>query len=408
MHKYLNEYPPVPEWREEDAVKRFPYKEMSAEEYAAREAHNWVCFSYDEYIYNDSELNEWIHSLGDIFFTKGAVRAEREKHLTREQIKNVMRSASKTTNNAIASIINRQHSTRARLQRIADADHAEVWLKLEGANPTGSYKDRMVLSQVRNALGAGNLAEAIALECTGGSTGTSLACVCAALGLPCAIITSDAFSRDKTDSMKAFGANVIIEECENGKITPSLWQRMRTRAAQMHESGSYFWLDQFNNSATLLAFEAFADEVLAVQPEIDAFCAAVGTAGMLVGAGRRFRQTLPEMKIVAVEPQSCSVLSGNPPGPHTVDGTAAGFVPPLYDNEIVDSVIAIDEQDARVMCNRLAKEEGVFAGTSTGLNVCAALQLARSLGPDRRIVTVACDTGFKYMSGTLFQTVDNA
>ena len=154
----------------------------------------------------------------------------------------------------------------------------------------------------------------------------------------------------------------------------------------------------------LWAFETFADEVLAIQSDIDAFCAAVGTAGMLVGAGRRFRQTLPKIQVVAVEPLSCSVLSGNPPGPHTVDGTAAGFVPPLYDNEIVDSVIAIDESDARIMCKRLAKEEGLFAGTSTGLNVCAAMRLAESLGPKRRVVTVACDTGFKYMSGNLFES----
>lgn len=291
-----------------------------------------------------------------------------------------------------------------RLQRIPGSKHAEVWLKLEGTNPTGSYKDRMVLAQIRDAQDAGSLEGAIPLECTGGSTGTSVAFVCAALGLPCAIITSDAFSRDKTDSMRAFGADVIIEACENGKITPSLWQRMRNRAAEMHEGGTHHWLDQFNNAATTLAFEKFADEVLEIQPDIHAFCAAVGTAGMVVGAGRRFRQKLPKIKVAAVEPQSCSVLSGNPPGPHTVDGTAAGFVPPLFDNQIVDSVIAIDESEARVMCNRLAKEEGIFAGTSTGLNVCAALQLAEDFGPDHRVVTVACDTGFKYMSGSLFRT----
>lgn len=290
-----------------------------------------------------------------------------------------------------------------RLQRVVDSNHAEVWLKLEGMNPTGSYKDRMVLAQVRDALDAGKLDEAIPLECTGGSTGTSLAFVCAAMGLPCTIITSDAFSQDKTDSMRAFGAQVIIEECENGKITPSLWQRMRNRAAQMHENGTHHWLDQFNNVATTLAFETFADEIISVQPNIDAFCAAVGTAGMLVGAGKRLREHLPNVGVVAVEPQSCSVLSGNPPGPHTVDGTAAGFVPPLYDQEIVDSVIAIEESDARKMCNRLANEEGVFAGTSTGLNVCAALQLAKNLGPGHRVVTVACDTGFKYLSGSLFK-----
>ena len=266
------------------------------------------------------------------------------------------------------------------LQRIVDPDHAEVWLKLESTNPTGSYKDRMVLGQVCDALDSGCLENAIPLECTGGSTGTSLAFVCAAMGLPCTIITSDAFSKDKTDSMRAFGADVIIEPCENGKITPSLWQRMRDRATQMHEQGTHHWLDQFNNASTTAAFEIFVDEILEVSPRVSAFCAAVGTAGMLVGSGRKFRKTLPDIQVVAVEPMSSSVLSGNSPGPHSVDGTAAGFVPPLYDQELVDAVIAIDEIDARKMCNRLAREEGVFAGTSTGLNVCAALQLAQSLG----------------------------
>ncbi len=304
--------------------------------------------------------------------------------------------------NSLVSAIG--HTPLIRLQRIVSSNHANVWLKLEGMNPTGSYKDRMVLAQVRDAIDAGQLEQAIPLECTGGSTGTSLAFVCAAMELPSAIITSDAFSQDKTDSMRAFGADVIVEPSENGRITPCLWQRMRNRAAQMHASGSHFWLDQFNNPATTSAFEPFAEEILAVHPVFDAFCAAVGTAGMLVGAGRRLRQSLPDLKVVAVEPESCSVLSGNPPGPHTVDGTAAGFVPPLYDDSLVDSVIAIAEREARVMCQRLAKEEGIFAGTSTGLNVCAALQLAESLGPNRSVVTVACDTGFKYMSGNLFQS----
>lgn len=289
-----------------------------------------------------------------------------------------------------------------RLEQIVPPDHSEIWLKLEGMNPTGSYKDRMVGAQIRAAIESGQLEDAIPLECTGGSTGTSVAFVCAAMKLRCAIITSDAFSRDKTDSMRAFGADVIIEESENGLITPSLWQRMRDRAARMHESGSHVWLDQFRNPATISAFEPFADEILAEQLHFDAFCASVGTAGMLIGTGRRLQQHLPDIKIIAVEPESCSVLSGNPAGPHTVDGTATGFIPPHYDESLVDSVFAIPELNARTMCRRLAKEEGIFAGTSTGLNVCAALLLAAKLGPNRRVVTVACDTGFKYLSGDLF------
>jgi cysteine synthase A len=289
-----------------------------------------------------------------------------------------------------------------RLKRVVPPDHAGIWLKLEGMNPTGSYKDRMAVAQISSAIEANQLDNAKPVECTGGSTGTSLAFVCAAMGLPCAIITSDAFSRDKTDSMRAFGAEVMIENSEGGKITRSLWERMWDRARNLQNRGDYAWLDQFHNPATVLAFEPFADEVLKECSSFDAFCAAVGTGGMLMGAGNRLRQSLPNIAIVAVEPESCSVLSGNPPGPHTVDGTAAGFIPPHYDKAMVDSVIAIPEKDARLMCQRLAREEGLFAGTSTGLNVCAALQLAARLGPNRQVLTIACDTGFKYLSGNLF------
>ncbi len=293
-----------------------------------------------------------------------------------------------------------------RLRRVVPGDHAEVWIKLEGLNPTGSYKDRMAVSLILSALDAGRLDGVVPLECTGGSTGTSVAFVCAALGLPCAIVTSDAFSRDKTDSMRAFGADVIIEACDGGKITPALWQRMWDRARGMQASGSHFWLDQFHNPATVDAFGGFAEEILRSGLRFDAFCAAVGTAGMLVGTGRRLRVDLPEIAVVAVEPVSSAVLSGNPAGPHTVDGTAAGFVPPHYDSGLVDQVIAVLEDDARHMCRQLAKEEGIFAGTSTGLNVCAAIQLAAQLGSTSRVVTVACDSGFKYMSGNLFRSGD--
>ena len=289
-----------------------------------------------------------------------------------------------------------------RLQRITPSNHAEIWIKIEGMNPTGSYKDRMVVAQLRHAIDSGQLDKAIPLECTGGSTGTSLAFACAAMGTSSAIITSDAFSQDKTDSMRAFGANVIIEKSEDGQITPDLWQKMRNRAMAMHESGSHVWLDQFRNPSTISAFEPFAQEILSVLPHIDAFCAAVGTAGMLMGTGIRLRRDLPDVEIIAVEPESCSVLSGGAAGPHTVDGTAAGFIPPLYDETLVDAVLAIPEKDARKMCQRLAQEEGIFAGTSTGLNVCAALRIAARLRPNQRVVTVACDTGFKYMSSHLF------
>ena len=289
------------------------------------------------------------------------------------------------------------------LRSVVPEGCGQVWVKVESSNPTGSYKDRMAFSIVNGAKEEGFLDGKKPLECTGGSTGTSLAFVCAVMDLDFTVITSDAFAKEKTASMAAYGASVILEPSRGGLISPELWQRMRTRAQALVETGSYHWLDQFNNPYTAKAFEIFADEVAnQMSQNVDAFCAAVGTAGMLVGAGRRFKQIYPSIRIVAVEPETCAVLSGGKPGKHSIDGTAAGFIPPLYDPAVVNDVLALAEEEARAMARRLASEEGIFAGTSTGLNVLAAISLGLEMGPDSTIVTVACDSGFKYLNGTLF------
>ena len=292
-----------------------------------------------------------------------------------------------------------------RLKRIVPSDSAEIWVKIEGGNPTGSYKDRMALAMVKGAEADGVLNKNIRLlECTGGSTGTSLAFVCAVKGHPFTVITSDAYAREKINSMRAFGAEVLIESSIDGRVTPDLWPRMRQRAADLVSSGDYYWLDQFNNSYAPSGYQEMGAELVTQLPKIDAFCGMVGTAGMIVGAGSVLRDTNPDIKIIALEPDTSPVLSGGKAGSHNIDGTAAGFIPPLFDRNIVTDVMALPELEGRQMVRRLATEEGIFAGTSTGMNVLAALRIASKIGPGHVVVTVACDTGFKYLNGDLYRS----
>ncbi len=291
-----------------------------------------------------------------------------------------------------------------RLRRLPGADAAAVWVKLEGGNPTGSYKDRMALAMVEAAEASGELRPGMSLlECTGGSTGSSVAFVCAAKGLEFTVISSDAYAREKLDSMRAFGAELLIEPSVDGRVTPDLWPRMMARAAELVETGRYHYLDQFRNRAAPRGYERMGAEILTQVPgKIDAVCGAVGTAGMIMGVGSAVRRMWPDVRVVALEPDSSPVLSGGAAGAHGIDGTAAGFVPPLFDRAVVTEVRALPEAAARSMCRRLAREEGIFAGTSTGLNVLAALDLAREIGRGGTVVTVACDTGFKYLDGPLY------
>lgn len=291
------------------------------------------------------------------------------------------------------------------LQRIPPPGSAEIWLKLESSNPTGSYKDRMALAMVEAVEKSGKLtADTSLLECTGGSTGSSLAFVCAVKGHRFTVISSDAYAREKLDSMRAFGATVLVEPSRGGVITPDLWPRMIERAQKLVETGGYIYLDQFHNSYAPAGYEQMGEEIVCqLGRPIDVLCGAVGTAGMIMGVGSAVRAAWPDARIVALEPDSSPVLSGGVAGPHGIDGTAAGFIPPLFNRSVVTDVLALPEAEARKMSRRLAQEEGIFAGTSTGLNVVAALRLAKEVGKGGIVVTAACDTGFKYLDGTLFR-----
>jgi cysteine synthase A len=290
-----------------------------------------------------------------------------------------------------------------RLTRLPEPGSADVFVKLEYFNPTGSYKDRMALAMIEGAEARGVLKPGMrVVEFTGGSTGSSLAMVCAIKGYEFAPLCSDAFAREKIRTMEAFGATVEMVPSDGGKVTPALFNRFRSRIAVLKDEPHTFWTDQFNNRDALNGYREIGRELLEQLGTVNAFCGAIGTAGMLVGVSRALKAAGSQARIVALEPAGSPVLTTGRSGAHRVEGTAPGFVPPHLTKGDYDEARAIDEDEARAMARQLARAEGIFAGTSTGVNVLAALQLARELGPGRRVATVAVDTGLKYLAGDLF------
>jgi len=290
-----------------------------------------------------------------------------------------------------------------KLSRLSPAGAADVFVKLEYFNPTGSYKDRMALAMIEGAEARGALRPGMrVIEYTGGSTGSSLAMVCAVKGYAFSPLSSDAFAREKIQTMEAFGAGVEIVPSDGGKVTPALFDRFKARVAVLNQDPNTYWTDQFHNTDALNGYREVGVELLEQIGSIDAFCAAVGTAGLLVGVSRALKAGGSHARIVALEPTGSPMLTAGRGGPHRVEGTAPGFVPPHLTPADYDDARAIDEDEARAMARRLAREEGIFTGTSSGLNVVAALQLARELGPGHTVVTVAVDSGLKYLAGDLF------
>ena len=291
-----------------------------------------------------------------------------------------------------------------RLSRIVPQGAADVWVKLEYYNPTGSYKDRMALSMVERAEQRGTLKPGMTVvEYTGGSTGISLAFVCAVKGYRCRIVCNDAVALEKRRSMEVFGAELEVLKSDGGKLTPDLVPRMMARAREIAAEAPSYATDQMRNPDMVAGYESLGDELLKqVRGPIHTFCGAVGTSGMLMGTGRVLKRANPATRIVALEPTTSAVLSGKTPGRHGVEGVAPGFVPPQFDRALVSETRAIDEPEARRMAWTLAQQEGLFAGTSTGVNVVAALQLARELGAGKTVVTVAVDSGLKYLAGDLY------
>jgi len=289
------------------------------------------------------------------------------------------------------------------LRSVVPSGAARVFIKLEYYNPTGSYKDRMALSTIEPER-KGKLRPGMrVVEYTGGSTGSSLALVCAVKGYRFTPISSDAFAREKLDTMRAFGGDLMMVPSDGGKINAELFARFREAVARETADPNVFWADQFNNPDVVEGYTAMGREILAqMDAPIHAFCAAVGSGGMLVGVSRALKAGGCTARVVALEPAESPVLTTGQSGAHRVEGVGVGFRPPHLQPGDYDEVRAVPEAVARAMARQLAREEGIFAGTSTGLNVSAAVELARRLGPEATVVTVAVDSGLKYLSGDLY------
>ena len=285
------------------------------------------------------------------------------------------------------------------LRNVVPKNGSRILLKLENENPTGSMKDRMALAMIEAAEADGRLtANGSVVEYTGGSTGVSLSLICAVKGYPLHIVTSDAFSKEKRDHMKILGVKLQIVHSESGGMTQKLTRDMIEAARIITEKTGGFWTDQLNNKDQLAAYHRMAEEIWTqTGGQIDGFVQMVGTAASLRGTGKALRRHNEQIQIVAVEPSESPVLSGGQPGSHKIDGVGAGFVVPLWQEGVADQIEQVSTEEAVAMALRLAREEGLFAGTSTGGNVIAALRLAEQLGPDATVVTVMCDTGMKYL-----------
>ena len=292
-----------------------------------------------------------------------------------------------------------------RLRKVVTPGMADLLVKLEYYNPTGSYKDRMALAMIEGAEQRGELKPGMrVVEWTGGSTGSSLAMVCAIKGYRFTPISSDGFSDEKLRTMRLFGGDLEIFPAENGKLVPELYQRMKKRAEELAKEPGTFYTNQFNNADAIGAYMGIGQELVEqAGTELAAFCGGVGTAGMIMGVSRALKQAGCKARIVALEPASSPALTTGKGGPHRVEGIAAGFRPPHLKDGDYDEVRTVEEVEAREMARRMAKEEGIFAGTSSGLNVAAALKLARELGRGSTVATVAVDTGFKYLAGDLYR-----
>jgi cysteine synthase A len=286
------------------------------------------------------------------------------------------------------------------LRRIRAAGGARILLKLEDANPTGSMKDRMALAMIEAAEADGRLAPGGAVvEYTGGSTGVSLALVCAVKRHPLRIVTSDAFAREKLDHMRLLGAELTVLPSDGGRMTAQLTRDMIAAAGAIAARTGALWTDQLRNRDQLAAYRRLGAEVWGqAGGRLDAFVQSVGTAAALLGTSEALRRQRPGLRCVAVEPAESAVLSGGAPGAHRIDGIGAGFVVPLWQPGVADAIERVSTEEATAMALRLAREEGLFCGTSTGANVVAALRQAERLGPGATLVTLLCDSGMKYLA----------
>ena len=291
------------------------------------------------------------------------------------------------------------------LHRVVPPGSARVLAKLEFANPTGSMKDRMAKAAIEGAEVAGRLGPGdTVVEYTAGTTGISLALVCAVKGYRLEIVFSDAFSDEKRRMMEGFGAHITDVISDGKKITAALIKAMIAKAAEISRRPGHWYCDQLSNTDASAGYRPLGEEIWAqTGGRVDAFVHAVGTAHAIHGATQALWAHQAGIHVVAVEPAESAVLSGRPTGSHQIEGIGIGFVPPLWEPERVNEIQAVSTSDAKAMTRRLASEEGLFAGTSSGANVVAALRIAQRLGPGATVVTLLCDSGLRYLSTDVYR-----
>jgi cysteine synthase A len=297
------------------------------------------------------------------------------------------------------------NTSLVQLHKVVPPGCAQIFVKLEWENPTGSMKDRAAQAMISRAEEDGRLRPGDTIvEYTGGSTGISLALICVAKGYRLQIITSDAFSQDKLNQMAAFGAELTMIPSEGGLTTKKLILDMIAAAKEFSRRPHTYWTDQLNNLDSIAGYFPLAEEIWTqTNGAIDAFVQSVGTAASSRGVATVLKRYNPKIKIIAVEPGESAVLLGGQPGPHKIEGVGIGYTPPLWEPSLVDGIIAVKTEDAKVMARRLAREEGLFAGTSSGANVVAAIRVAERLGPESKIVTLMVDSGLKYLSTDVYR-----
>ena len=293
----------------------------------------------------------------------------------------------------------------ARLRKITAPGGADLFVKIEGTNPTGSMKDRMARAVIARAEADGRLRPGdTVVEYTGGSTGTSLALVCAARGYRIRIVSSRAFSREKLDHMAALGAELTLVPSEGGLITKQLILDMIEAARRLSEEPRTYWTDQLRNHDSIAGYHPLGEEIWTQAGSgVDAFVHSIGTAASLRGVAAVLRKHRPDVRIVAVEPAESPVLGGGAPGRHKIEGIGIGYAPPLWQPDLADEILAVSTAEAEEMARRLAREEAIFGGTSSGANVVAALRVAQRLGPGAKVVTLSVDSGLKYLSTEVYR-----
>jgi cysteine synthase len=297
------------------------------------------------------------------------------------------------------------NTSMARLRKVVPPGCADIFVKLEWENPTGSMKDRMAEAVISRAEEDGCLKPGdTVVEYTGGSTGTSLALVCAVKGYRIRIVSSDAFSREKLDHMAALGAELTLVPNEGGLTTKKLILDMIEAARRLSREPHTYWIDQLNNQDSIAGYYPLGEEIWSqTKGEIDAFVHSVGTAASSRGVATVLKRHKPGIRIVAVEPAESSVLLGGPAGPHKIEGVGIGYTPPLWDPALVDEILPVKTDDAKAMAKRVAREEALFTGTSSGANVVAAIRVAERLGPGAKVVTLMIDSGLKYLSTDVYR-----